>query len=113
MSRLFANHSTEVHRDAVLRSADEEPIRKTVSGMAMQRAHTLRPMVVQGLAVAPVDSKANAPLERRANFEAGCEDDQIDRVFDAVGHYSALGNPLDAVTITRVDQRYVGTVEGG
>src|SRR5690349_17260369 len=94
-----------------LRRLDEERVRKAVDVDAVLGAHARGPMVRQLDAATAGQIEAGAPFVFGADFEAGCIDDAIERVFLARDDDAVPGDALDALAVG-IDQMRARRVEG-
>src|SRR2546423_14168433 len=83
-----------------------------MTGEAVVGLHPIGPVVGQGDAVHADDLVARAPCPRRADLEAGREDDAIHWVLDTIRNDASLGDPFHALALAGINQLNVRAVEG-
>src|SRR5215469_11959454 len=89
----------------------EEQVREPADVDAVQRAHSVRPVLRQRAAAAAGHLEAGSPGVGGADLEAGTVDDAVELVGPAGDDHAGLGDPLYALAV-RVDQVGVRVVEG-
>src|SRR5256885_6753971 len=77
---LLVERVDEVDGESRLDEPDEEQVREAARLQPVHGAHAVAPRLRQRRAVAPGDVVAHAPGQRRADLEAGREDQAVERV---------------------------------
>src|SRR5581483_6834237 len=109
MVALRLQHLGQVETERRLIAAHDEQVRIAVRMNSQQRADTLGILVVQVEAALTANLIVDPGL---LHFEAGCINQQIDRVLFTLENRTARGDLGDTLAV-RIDQMNVGPIEGG
>src|SRR6202012_3454461 len=110
MSGLHIKQIWKVHRQAGLRDALDEAVRKAVGAQALERPHSVPPALGERPAAAADQLEARAAAIIGAHLETRCEDEAVELVGLSVGDDARLGDALDAAP-AGVDQGDIVAVE--
>ena len=107
---LHVKQIRKVHREPRLGDAFDETVRETVGAQALERAHTVAPLLGQRHAVAADQLEPGAAAVVGAHLETRCEDQAVELVVHSVDDDAGLGDALHPAA-AGVDQRDVVAVE--